>query len=281
MRVFGYCRVSTTEQASSGDSLATQRQQIAGYAMMKGWDVADYFIDGGVSGSVPLAERPEGCRLLEAVTSGDVIITARLDRAFRSAADALGTLEELKHQGIGLHMIDLGGDVCGNGISKLVFTILSAVAENERDRIREVKRHLASQGVYGGGKRPFGYDVADGRLVPNANEQAAIARMNAMRSAGKTFREIAAAMDAEFNVSLPAMTIKRILDRYVDAGLPATLRYAGKMVPCFTVAEAVMAWHRLEPAHRETATVKVETPNGLLYTAREIELLHYGSSSAA
>ena len=41
--------------------------------------------------------------------------------------------------------IDLGGDVTGNGISKLVFTILSAVAENERDRIRErvrdAKRH--------------------------------------------------------------------------------------------------------------------------------------------
>ena len=57
-------------------------------------------------------------------------------------------------------MIDLGGDVCGNGISKLIFTILSAVAENERDRIRErirdVKRHLAAQGVYGGGKRPGG-----------------------------------------------------------------------------------------------------------------------------
>jgi hypothetical protein len=34
-------------------------------------------------------------------------------------------------------MIDLGGDVTGNGIAKLVFTILSAVAEAERDRIRE------------------------------------------------------------------------------------------------------------------------------------------------
>lgn len=68
--------------------------------------------------------------------------------------------------------------VTRNGISKLVFTILSAVAENERDRIRErirdVKRHLASQSVYGGGKRPFGFEVANDRLVPNANEQAAI-----------------------------------------------------------------------------------------------------------
>jgi hypothetical protein len=38
---------------------------------------------------------------------------------------------------IALHMIDLDGDVTGNGISKLVFTILSALTENERDRIRE------------------------------------------------------------------------------------------------------------------------------------------------
>ena len=79
-----------------------------------------------------------------------MIITPKLDRRFRSAADALGTLEELKRPGHGLVMIDLGGDVTGNGISKLVFTILSAVAENERDRIRErireVKRHLGVTG---------------------------------------------------------------------------------------------------------------------------------------
>jgi putative DNA-invertase from lambdoid prophage Rac len=45
--------------------------------------------------------RSKGKRLLEAVEKGDVIITAKLDRAFRSAADALGTLEELKDQGVG------------------------------------------------------------------------------------------------------------------------------------------------------------------------------------
>jgi putative DNA-invertase from lambdoid prophage Rac len=105
--------------------------------MMKGWQVAQLFVERGVSGPVPLADRPQGRKLLAAAGKGDVIMTAKLDRAFRSAADALAVLEEFKAQGIGLHMIDLGGDVCGNGISKLVFTILSAVAESERDRIRE------------------------------------------------------------------------------------------------------------------------------------------------
>ena len=50
-------------------------------------------------------------------------MSAKLDRAFRSAADALTVLEE-KAQGVSLHLIDLGGDVCGNGISKMVFTML-------------------------------------------------------------------------------------------------------------------------------------------------------------
>src|SRR5215204_4038930 len=151
MKTFGYLRVSTAEQASHGESLVTQKQQVTGYAMMKGWTVDGFFIEAGVSGSVPLAERPEGKRLLAVVKPGDVVVTPKLDRMFRSASDALGTLEEPKDQGIGLHMIDLGGAVCGNGISKLIVTILSAVAENERDRIleriRDVKRHLAARGL--------------------------------------------------------------------------------------------------------------------------------------
>jgi putative DNA-invertase from lambdoid prophage Rac len=200
MRVFGYSRVSTSEQADEGVSLAAQQQQIIGYSMMKGWEVAEHFVERGVSGSIPLADRPEGKRLLATVGKGDVIVTAKLDRAFRSAADALAVLEELKADSIGLHMIDLGGDVTGNGISKMVFTILAAVAEGERDRLRErirdAKRHLTSQGVFSGGKRPFGYDIVlDGetsRMVPNAAEMAVVGRMKAMRQEGATYRAIGA-----------------------------------------------------------------------------------------
>ncbi|MER9603407.1 recombinase family protein [Mesorhizobium sp. M0243] len=211
MQVFGYVRVSTAEQAANGDSLETQKAKITGYAMMQGWTVGEIFVEAGVSGSVPLADRPQGERLLAAAGKGDMIITPKLDRMFRSASDALGTLELLKEEGTGLVMIDLGGDVTGNGISKLVFTILSAVAENERDRIRErireVKRHLASQGVYGGGKPPFGFDVVEGRLVPNVDQMVILAKMRSMREAGAPLRAIGDA------VGLKAMSVKRILDR--------------------------------------------------------------------
>ena len=221
-RVFGYVRVSTAEQASGGLSLETQQQQITGYCMIKGWAVAEFFIEAGVSGSVPLADRPEGQRLLATLQPGDTVITAKLDRAFRSAADALGTLEQLKEDRIGLHMIDLGGDVTGNGISKLVFTILSAVAENERDRIRErvreAKRHRASLRLFNGGKRPFGFDIVGERpnlrLVPNAAEQAALERARALREEGKTYRDIADDWVSELGMrKFDAKSIQRILVR--------------------------------------------------------------------
>jgi putative DNA-invertase from lambdoid prophage Rac len=215
MRVFGYSRVSTSEQADSGSSLATQRQQIAGYAMIKGWSVDEHFVEEGVSGSTPLADRPEGKRLLSMLAEGDVIVSAKLDRAFRSAADALTVLEELKDQGVSLHLIDLGGDVTGNGISKMVFTVLAAVAEGERDRIRErirdARRHLASQGIFGGGRRPFGSNVVmDGkirRIVPNEAEMAVIERMQAMRRDGATYRAIGAVTGHQ------PTSVQRILER--------------------------------------------------------------------
>ena len=60
-KVFGYLRVSTAEQATNGESLDTQRQQVAGYAMMKGWQVAEFFIEGGRSG-LDAARRSAGGR---------------------------------------------------------------------------------------------------------------------------------------------------------------------------------------------------------------------------
>ena len=219
MRIFGYSRVSTAEQADEGSSLDSQQTQILGYAMMKGWTVTEQFVERGVSGSTPFADRPEGKRLLTLAGKGDVIITPKLDRAFRSAYDALGVLEELKDRGVGLHMLDLGGDVVNNGMSKMMFTVLAAFAEGERDRIRErirdAKRHLASQRIFSGGRRPFGSDIVmDGetpRLVPNPAEMAVIERMRAMRKNGETFRAIGAV------TGHGPMSVRRILERVEKA----------------------------------------------------------------
>ncbi|MFK5599074.1 recombinase family protein [Methylobacterium sp. HMF5984] len=207
MAVYGYARVSTGRQASEGESLDVQQRQIEGYAMMIGLKLDAMFVERGVSGSKPLGDRPEGAALLSVLKPGDTVITAKLDRMFRSSLNALDVLAQLKARSISLHMIDLGGDVTGNGISKLVFTILSAVAEAERDRIREriavVKEDQKGRGRYLGGTIPFGFAVApDGSLTAIETEQAAIREMSALRAAGKSLRAIAEAMKARgFNMS--------------------------------------------------------------------------------
>jgi DNA invertase Pin-like site-specific DNA recombinase len=207
MATYGYCRVSTDRQADTGESLGTQRRALQGYAMMLGLTLDQVFVERGVSGSRLLTERPEGAKLLVVLKRGDVVLTPKLDRMFRSALDALDVLAKLKERGVSLHMIDLGGDVTGDGISKLVFTILSAVAEAERDRtrerIRDVKADQRKRGRYLGGTVPFGWYLNDGGgLIENPKEQALIRRMLKMREGGASLRAIADAIRrAGFNLS--------------------------------------------------------------------------------
>ena len=137
MAAYGYCRVSTARQASEGESLDVQRRQIEGYAHMHGLTLCGVAVEDGVSGSVPVHERPKGGPLFAKLRKGDIVIAPKLDRLFRSALDALQVVEDLRKRSVSLHLLDLGGDISGNGLSKLFLTIAAAFAEAERDRIRE------------------------------------------------------------------------------------------------------------------------------------------------
>jgi putative DNA-invertase from lambdoid prophage Rac len=201
MAIYGYCRVSTLRQADEGESLDVQRRQIEGYAHMHGLTLTDVLVEGGVSGSVPVEERPVGGRLFARLQRGDIVIAAKLDRLFRSALDALKVVESLKERGVKLHLLDLGGDIAGNGISKLFLTIAAAFAEAERDRIRErisqVKADQKARGRFLGGTVPFGYRLIDGQLVQEEAQQEAIREMVALRDQGRSLRAIAAEMQAK------------------------------------------------------------------------------------
>jgi putative DNA-invertase from lambdoid prophage Rac len=131
--IYGYARVSTIDQAENGVSL-DGRRRIEGRCMEECWQLSEMFIEKDVSGSMPLALRPEGGRLLGMLKPGDIVIAAKLDRVFRSARDALNVIEDLRSRKVSLWMLDVG-DCSGNGISQLVITIMAAVADFERDRI--------------------------------------------------------------------------------------------------------------------------------------------------
>jgi putative DNA-invertase from lambdoid prophage Rac len=200
-RVFGYCRVSTDRQADSGISLDEQARKIAARCTENDWQLEHVYVDAGVSGSTPLGKRPEGAKLLAVLRPGDIMIAVKMDRCFRSAFDALATIEGFKRRKISLWLLDLGGDVSGNGISELIMTVLAAVAQFERslisERIKDAKRNQRREGRHQGGFRPFGYQLGppSGRgtaptLIPDEAEQTAIELMRELR-ATRTLREIA------------------------------------------------------------------------------------------
>ncbi len=220
MTVFAYVRVSTARQATEGESLDVQSRQITGYALMHGLAIDETMIEEGVSGSVPVTERPVGAAMFARLKDGDIIIASKLDRLFRSALDALKTVEELKKRGVHLHLLDLGGDIAGNGLSKLFLTIAAAFAEAERDRIRErvaqSKADQKARGRYLGGSRPFGYRIADnGTLVEDETEQRAVVKIRTLRAGGLSLRAIADAL-AEDGFSLSHVAVKNVLARLPD-----------------------------------------------------------------
>jgi putative DNA-invertase from lambdoid prophage Rac len=131
-------------------------------------------------------------------------------------------LDRLKGEVVSLHMVDLGGDVTGNGISQFVFTILSGVAEAERDRtrerIRDVKRDQKARKRYLGGAVPFGWQVGPSKeLIEEQKQQRAISRMVKMREAGKSLRTIAAAMEAQ-GFKLSHFGVRKIIDAASNDG---------------------------------------------------------------
>lgn len=174
--LFAYCRVSTHEQATDNKtSLQEQEGVCMMYAQSQGltkYDVQVY-VDRGISGTTRLKTRPEGSKMLAAMQPGDTIIAAKLDRIFRSSADALETVDTLKAKGVHLILFDMGTQsVMRDGPSKLFFSMLAAFAEFERGRMVEritIGLHLKKRnGGFTGGRVPYGMKLVDDRRGTNA-----------------------------------------------------------------------------------------------------------------
>lgn len=213
---YGYIRVSTKVQATDGLSIDSQQRQLEGYCLMLGISLDEVFIERAVSGSKPFDTRPEGKRLTSILRSGDNVVCAKLDRMFRNAKDALTVSDDLRERNVNLHLLDLGGDVTNNGVSKMFFTIVAAFAEFERDRtaerILDIKSNEKEKGRYLGGSKPFGYKVGEsGELILDEDEQKIIKNVVFLRAEGQSLRSIAETTSSE-TIKVSHMTVRRILN---------------------------------------------------------------------
>src|SRR3954447_22647808 len=114
----------------------------------------------------------------------------------------------------------MGSDILANGHARMLFTILSAVSEAERERVRErvldVKRDQASRSRFLGGSVPFGYkleqEAKGAKLVEISEQQDAIIDMVRLKKEGHSLREISERMKGKgFHISHVAVgrTLKR------------------------------------------------------------------------
>ena len=124
MRLFGYARVSTSQQ-----SLDIQIRALKD----AGVKTNRIFTDKASGSSV---DRPELDLLRMKVEEGDAILVKKLDRLGRDTADMIQLIKEFDAQGVAIRFIDDGISTDGE-MGKMVVTILSAVAQAERRRILE------------------------------------------------------------------------------------------------------------------------------------------------
>lgn len=200
----GFVRVSTDDQADSGLSIAHQTARIRAYCDAQGLDLVQIVTEEGVSAGKAFAARPGGAAVLDLIAAGTVehIVALKLDRVFRDAGNALAQASAWDKAGIGLHLIDMGGQsICTRSAMGRMFFVMSAgFAEMERGLIRE--RTAAAMRVKKDRgevvSRPtLGFDAVDGKLVQNQGETALIARIIAMHKDGSSYSAIAKLLNSE------------------------------------------------------------------------------------
>ena len=178
-----YIRVSTTMQVD-GYSLEAQKERLMKFAEFQEMEVVREYCDAGKSGK-SITGRPEFQRMLQDVSEERdgvaFILVFKLSRFGRNAADVLNSLQFIQDYGVNLICVEDGIDSSKDS-GKLTITVLSAVAEIERENIlvqtMEGRKQKAREGKWNGGQAPFGYDLdsRNSTLVVN-EEEAEIVRI--------------------------------------------------------------------------------------------------------
>ncbi len=179
IKVYTYTRVSTAMQ-TDGYSLDAQKARMKAFADFNDYEIVGTYEDAGKSGK-SIEGRLEFNRMMEDIKSGkdgvSFVLVFKLSRFGRNAADVLSTLQVMQDFGVNLICVEDGID-SSKDAGKLMISVLSAVAEIERENIRvqtmEGRIQKAREGKWNGGFAPYGYQLIDGKLQINEEEAEAI-----------------------------------------------------------------------------------------------------------
>ncbi len=229
----GYCRVSTREQADDGVSLDAQKSRITEFASSKDLVLYNILSEDGVSGSVPLKDRPQGSLIFKYIKENNVrlVVATKLDRLFRDALDCLAMVKEWEKHGVRVLLLDMGVDF-STPTGKAFLTNAASFAELERNLISERTKdgleQVKKEGVRLGGES-WGWKRVDsmdekGRFkqVIVQEELEVIIQIKALRESGHTFQSICDTLLAEGVKTKKGgkwwpMTVKKICEMDISA----------------------------------------------------------------
>lgn len=169
-----YLRVSSDEQAKTGDSLREQLETLQDYVNRQpDMVVYDTYIDDGISGQK--LNRDEFTRLIDDVKAGhiDIILFTKLDRWFRSLKHYLNTQDILESHGVTWLAVSQPffdtSTAHGRAFVAQSMTWAELEAQNDSERIIAVFKNKVKNGEVISGNTPLGYKIENKRLVPDEN----------------------------------------------------------------------------------------------------------------
>ena len=193
MKAIGYVRVSTEEQAKSGLGLEAQIAKIKAYAELFDIELTEIIMDEGISGKTLDREGLQRAIKILKDKKAEGMVIAKLDRLTRNVAD-LGTLVSTVFDKAELYSVSEQINT-KNAAGRLVLNVLVSVAQWEREticeRTKDALQAKKARGEKTGGNVPFGFNVINGKLVKNEEEQSIINEIKNLKNKGLSLRKIA------------------------------------------------------------------------------------------
>ncbi len=158
-----YLRVSSQEQRER-ETIEIQREFLEQYCQLYGLEVADIYEDDGISGTIPLHERPDGRRLLEDAKQEkfEAVLVSKLDRLGRTLLVIVDAHDGLQEGGVALRSGREPIDT-STPLGRLIFQMFASFAEYDRESIRE-RTQAGQRRAFKNGRQmgsiPYGYDIA-------------------------------------------------------------------------------------------------------------------------
>ena len=207
MRVMGYLRVSTADQADSGAGLAAQREAIQRECSHRGWELVNVYQDVASGKSLNGRAQLRAALAELHASNAEVLMSSKLDRLSRSAVDFGNLLDLARREGWKVVVLDLGVDT-STSVGELIAGVLVQVAQFERRRLSERTSEALRQ------KQKAGVRLGRPRRIAPQTE----AWIHWRRRQGATLREIAAELNDQGSSSPNGgswqhSTVQRVLGR--------------------------------------------------------------------